>query len=46
MLQREGEGNVSSTVSDKMPCFDLKGRFCLAFKHFPCRIAKNFIAFI
>ena len=42
MLQREGEGNVSSTVPDKMPCFDLKGRFCLAFKHFPCRIAQKF----
>ena len=27
---------------DKMACFDLKGRFCLAFKNFPRRIAHKF----
>ena len=27
---------------DKMACFDLKGRFCLAFKNFLCKIAHVF----
>ena len=31
---------------DKMTCFDLKGRFCVAFKNFPAGLPKNFIAFI
>ena len=30
----------------KMACFDLKGRFCLAFKIFSAGLPKNFIAFI
>ena len=25
-----------------MACFDLKGRFCLAFKNFLCKIAQKF----
>ena len=25
-----------------MACFDLKGRFCLAFENFLCKIAQNF----
>ena len=28
---------------DKMACFDLKGRFCLAFKNFPCKIAQKIL---
>ena len=33
---------IHGECRDKIACFDIKGRFCLAFKNFPCRIAQKF----